>query len=85
MISVFILQSVVVSFVIPLHLFGEHLVFCFVLALSELFGSPEFCQIQFLLWFQTLGVMKGTEITKSKINYTTPEQSLFSKEMGQEV
>lgn len=52
--SIIISRSMVLTVVILRHLFGEHLVFCFVLPLSELFGSPELCQIHSLFWVQTL-------------------------------
>lgn len=74
-----VLKGAVVTIVIPIYLFGEDLVFCFVLALPEIFGSPEFCQIHFLLWFQTFRVMEKTQINKSKINFTALGQSVFSK------
>lgn len=64
-------------FVIPLYLFGEDLVFCFVLALLEIFGSLELCQIHFLLRFQAFVVK--TEINKQKIDYADPDQCRLNR------
>lgn len=47
-----IVKAVFITSVIPSYLFGENFVFCLVLALSESFGLPKLCQIQFLLWGQ---------------------------------
>jgi len=47
------MKTTAITSVISFYLFSQNLVFCFVLTLPEIFGTPEFSQIHFLLWFQT--------------------------------
>ncbi len=60
-----VMKAVVITSELPLYLLGKNLIFCFVLPLPQLFGTPELGQIHFLLWFQTLSVKKK----KIKLNF----------------